>query len=466
MTAGGFNDMYVYGINSPAAQTSPDTSYGEHKWQLVPFEATDWYHSSIFVFEGEFSVQVVLGLWALVVGGAESPENHAVYLAVMQNMDRVFPSSLFGSLLGQFDAINTDSSKIRQRIADLQHNLHVVRTTAPAVTPQSSFAFETNLQSRLQAVATERAHSGTTSFESPQRRNTKEDAAAPCRAKIAVHKGTELCGEEKAGLVSVGYHMAEYGFDDDVCNVPAPCVGTALSNRCQPTDKRIHCIVECAIGQNHPSLQHKHGKRKHGDDIHYCLEKYVSRRKAEIGANSNEDHTGAGDEEREHVRAAGRDKMDFNSPLSLPLDELIRLEQECLEKEEAAKASSERLGEELVNEAMVGVKRVSPTFAAFHKTSARSTGSYTDQLMPAAVHKLGRADPFVEMVSKAVANLEALLSAECKQAEAQRIEAEVKEQSDAAATRAEALAVRLLKAENQSRMNAALDAMMRHFPAK
>lgn len=45
-------------------------------------------------------------------------------------------------------------------------------------------------------------------------------------------------------------------------------------------------------------------------------------------------------------------------------------------------------------------------------------------------------------------------------------EAQVKEQSDAAATRAEALAVRLLKAENQSRMNAALDAMMRHFPAK
>lgn len=159
-----------------------------------------------------------MGLWALVVGGAESPENHAVYLAVMKNMDRVFPSSLFGSLLGQFDAINTDSSKIRQRIADLQHNLHVVRTTAPAVTPQSSFVFETNLQSRLQAVATERANrctrrfsnssdveqeyslsrvqSWTPSFESPKRRNTKEDAPASCRLTLVKIRNTSLSRDD------------------------------------------------------------------------------------------------------------------------------------------------------------------------------------------------------------------------------------------------------------------------------
>lgn len=91
--------------------------------------------------------------------------------------------------------------------------------------------------------------------------------------------------------------------------MPATCVGTTPSKGCQPTDKRIYCIVECAIGQNYPSLQHKHGKRKytqqavmsqmmfkpelgdacdaqHGDDIH---EKYVSRRK---GGDRREQHRG------------------------------------------------------------------------------------------------------------------------------------------------------------------------------
>ncbi|KAL1521220.1 hypothetical protein AB1Y20_022769 [Prymnesium parvum] len=178
---------------------------------------------------------------------------------------------------------------------------------------------------------------------------------------------------------------------DEVQEVAAPRASAALPKRCQLSDERLLCIVECANAQNYPVLQHKHGKKKKTQEqvlaqmmlkpdlwkpppsletTFAWLDKFVSKRKVETGARGDKDHTGAGDEEAQDAEAAGRDDVDFNSPLSVALDEFIRMEQEYFDDEDAAKASNaarDKLGEDLMAEAMGGCKR-----PIFHQMASSS----------------------------------------------------------------------------------------------
>eukprot|EP00966_Prymnesium_polylepis_P126483 2925020-Prymnesium_polylepis.1 len=139
MTSSGLDDMFVYGSaaretrDSPALREERQESGKHHsgQGQLVPLRQTSWYLNSIFVFEGDFTVEAdkhklvsaVLGLWALVTHSSDETTHLEIFTLVMGNIDRVFPPELFGDLLARYAemtrsslGVGTSLEKISSRI--------------------------------------------------------------------------------------------------------------------------------------------------------------------------------------------------------------------------------------------------------------------------------------------------------------------------------------------------------------
>jgi hypothetical protein len=109
-----------------------------HPRGLTPVSKTRWHLESIFVFEGDFTVEedkdklvnVVLGLWSLVDADTEGSETvDSLHELVQAHRDRVFPRRYFGKLI----EVRSDCTPFpvpTARVAATPHGLQLRRLRA------------------------------------------------------------------------------------------------------------------------------------------------------------------------------------------------------------------------------------------------------------------------------------------------------------------------------------------------
>ena len=171
---------------------------------------------------------------------------------------------------------------------------------------------------------------------------------------------------------------------------------------CRATDERVLAVAQAALHHEYMKAIHVHGmkgtcqRKVHAqclldkdlftpepstETIFSWLDARLAKRKAEVGKKANNDHTGGGDEDEEDAILAGREHVDYNSPLSQALDDLILVETEYLQEKEKGKehaAAREKMGEEMMREAMSGkkskkpVRRACTQFSNCHTSCSRS----------------------------------------------------------------------------------------------
>lgn len=152
MTFGGLQHMYVYDTPVPAGRRSRRLTAESVADAPPPLPAQrcsglrsirnepQWYHDSIAVFEGEFTlesdkpklVDAVLGLWALALHYQHRPEQRRIVELVRAHREAVFPAQFFGSLVGLLERRMREEGSDALITANVQRRASSVLPPSPA----------------------------------------------------------------------------------------------------------------------------------------------------------------------------------------------------------------------------------------------------------------------------------------------------------------------------------------------